>query len=331
MKKFFSVLLSIIFALALFCTLLLSVVRFNFSYSAITNIASQMLKPVSAAGRARYDDGLFHPDDKVITLAQYSFDPSALEGFDMSSIDLSSMDVNQIVQQFLDAYEVDVEPEFIAQVLESPEVSDFVDKYANEVVEYMTGTKTELEINPDDIKKVMNKSLDMYEEHTGEVVDRTGMDEAIETSVEAMLPEITVALDEAKEENAETFEGLKIVNTILSTKAFVLCIAVCLLLAVIIFLLNMNIFVTFKFISIPAIVDGFLIFIAAVCGSALVPAALAQAIKEAGLPGGIYEAIWAYAAGILGQMKIYGVVTTLCGVVICVLGFMLGKKKSVTK
>lgn len=327
MKKFFSILLSIIFALCFLFTLLLSVVRFNFSYSVITDLASQILKPISYNSKTYYDDGLFHPEDKKVTLAQYEFDASALDSFDFSSIDFTSMDVSEIVNSILQEYDVAVDSEFIAEVLASPDVSEFVDKYANEVVEYMTGAKEELEINPDDIKKVMNKSIDMFEEHTGEVVDRSGLDEVVQASVEAALPELTATLDIAKEENAQTFEGLKKVNTLLSLKFYLLCLAVCVILALIILLIHRNVFVWFKYISIPAIVDGALIFICAVIAAAVLPSVLTQAFTEAKLPKGIFEAVWAYAAKILGQLKLYGCITTLCGVVLCVLGFTLGKKK----
>ena len=152
MKKILSILLSIIFALCLFVTLLLSVVRFNFNYSTITKLASEIMKPVSKA--PLYNDGLFHPDDKVITLAQYDFDPSALENFDFSSIDLSNMDVNEIVQSYLDVAGVEVEPEFIAEVLASPEVSEFVDQYVGEIVDYVTGNTEELTITYPSIMEV---------------------------------------------------------------------------------------------------------------------------------------------------------------------------------
>ena len=212
MKKFFSILLSIIFAVCLFATLLLGVARSNFSYSAITKIASEILKPVSKA--PVNDGGLFHPGDVKCALAQYG-------GFDLSSVDLSSvdftnLDVNALVGQYLDAAGVDVEPEFVAEVLASPDFSEFVDKYAGEIVSYVTGATTELSINSDDVKKIMNKSLDMYEKHTGQVVDRSGLDQAIETNVASMKTEITAALDTAKEENAEALAALKIVDFILS-------------------------------------------------------------------------------------------------------------------
>ena len=197
MKKFFSILISIIFAVCLLGTLLLSVVRFNFSYSTITKLASEILKPVSKG--PVYNDGLYHPGDKVITLAQYEFDPSALENFDFSQIDLTNLDVNALVQTYLAEAGIEVEPEFIAEVLASPEVSSFVDKYAGEVVDYMTGAKTELEINPDDVVNVMTKSIDMYEEHTGEDlgIDRTELKQAVTESVATAQTEITAARREA--------------------------------------------------------------------------------------------------------------------------------------
>ena len=327
MKKFFSVLLSIVFALCLFATLLLAVVRFNFSYSTITNIASQMLKPVSKARLQQNESGLYYPGQNNATLAQFSFDESALKNIDFSSIDFSNLDVNQVVKSYLKEAGVDVDPEVVAEVLASPEAGAFIDKYADQVVNYMTGATDTLDVNTDDIKALMNKSLDIYEQRTGEVVDRSGMDKAIETSVKAALPEITASLDAAKEENAQFVDGIKKVNDILSLKTFILCVVVCALLALVIFLINMNVFAMFKYISIPAIADGALILLVGILCAALLPTALSMAAKEAGLPGGVYEAVWAYATIIFTQMKVWGAAAAICGVILCVLGFVLDKKK----
>ena len=328
MKKFFSVLLSIIFAVCLLATLLLSVVRFNFSYSSITKLASEIVKPVSKA--PSHNNGLFYPEDKIITLAQYDFDPSALENFDFSSIDLTNLDVNEIVQTYLKDASIDVDPEFVAEVLASPDVADFVDKYVGEVVDYMTGETTELQINPDDVLKVVNKSIDMYEEHTGEVVeiDRTELKKAVTENIATAQENITATLDTAKEENAQALGYLKTVNLILSLKVFLACIGVCVLLALIIFLINMNVFAMFKYISIPSIVDGLLLFIIAIVCAAIVPKIVPPLISEYGLPKGIFEGLWVYMSKVLDQMKIYGCVATLLGVVLCVFGFKLGKAKT---
>lgn len=328
MKKIGSVLLSILFAIAFLATALLGVVRKDFSYSAITKIASEILKPVSKIEPV--DDGLFHPGDVKITLAQYGdlgdygdFDISAL---DLDSLDFTNLDVNELVGTYLEAAGVEVEPEFIAEVLASPDVSDFVDKYIGEVVDYMTGASTELTINPDDFKKVMNKSIDMYEEHTGEVVDRSGLDEAIEANITVAQTSITEALDTAKEENAEIFESLKLVDFFLSLKFFLICVGVCVFFALIILLINRNIFAWLVYVFMPVFIDGILIFVAALVAQGIAPGLISLALADANLPKGVYEGIWSYLSKVLAHLKICGLVCAVAGTALWVTGLVLGKK-----
>lgn len=325
MKKFFSVLLSILFAVCFLITVLLGIVRTDFSYSAITKMAGEILKPVSKIEPV--NDGLFHPGDVKYSFAAYEdygdFDISAL---DLDSIDFTNLDVNELVQTYLDAAGVEVEPEFIAEVLASPDVSEFVDKYAGEVVSYMTGSSSELKIDAADIQKVMNKSLDMYEEHTGEVVDRTGLDQVIEENVAIAQTEITAALDTAKEENADALAALKYVELILSLKVFLACIGVCVLLALIILLINRNVFSWLVFVFIPVFVDGILIFVAACTAQGVAPGLLSAALTEAGMPKGLYEGIWSYISTVLSHLKVCGIVCAVGGTVFWATGIALGKK-----
>lgn len=327
MKKFCSVLLSIIFAVCLLFTLLLSVARFNFSYSAISKIASEILRP--APKTSLRGDGLFRPGDARLVLAQYGdFDIGAL---DLSSVDLSNLDVNEIVKNYLDSAGVDVDPAFVGEVLASPEISEFVDKYAEEIVGYMTGAKDELLIDPEDVKKVMNKSLDMYEKETGEVVDRSGFDEAIETNVAAAQKEITAALDTAKTENAEALGALKIVEFLLSLKFFLACVGVCAFVALVIFLVNLNLAAWLKYVFMPAFIDGLLILGIAFAAQSVLPALLPPLFKDAGLPMGVYEGIWAYAEKVISQMKIYGLAAAVLGLALWIAGLVIGKKKAPEK
>ena len=325
MRKFFSVLLSILLAVCFLITALLGIVRTDFSYSAITKMAGEILKPVSKIEPV--NDGLFHPGDVKYSLAAYEdygdFDISAL---DLSSVDFTNLDVNELVQTYLDAAGVEVEPEFIAEVLASPDVSEFVDKYAGEVVSYMTGSSSELKIDAADIQKVMNKSLDMYEEHTGEVVDRTGLDQAIEENVALAQTELTAALDTAKEENADALAALKYVELILSLKVFLACIGLCVLLALIILLINRNVFSWLVFVFIPVFVDGILIFVAACTVQGVAPGLLSAALTEAGMPKGLYEGIWSYISTVLSHLKVCGIVCAVGGTVFWATGIALGKK-----
>ena len=325
MRKFFSVLLSILLAVCFLITALLGIVRTDFSYSAITKMAGEILKPVSKIEPV--NDGLFHPGDVKYSLAAYEdygdFDISAL---DLSSVDFTNLDVNELVQTYLDAAGVEVEPEFIAEVLASPDVSEFVDKYAGEVVSYMTGSSSELKIDAADIQKVMNKSLDMYEEHTGEVVDRTGLDQAIEENVALAQTELTAALDTAKEENADALAALKYVELILSLKVFLACIGLCVLLALIILLINRNVFSWLVYVFIPVFVDGILIFVAACTVQGVAPGLLSAALTEAGMPKGLYEGIWSYISTVLSHLKVCGIVCAVGGTVFWATGIALGKK-----
>ena len=329
MKKFLSVVLSILFAICLLGTLLLSVVRNNFSYSKLVKMAGEMMKPVSVAP---VEDGLFHPGDIRYSLAAYEeygdFGDFDLSSIDLSSIDLTNMDVNEIVQSYLDAAGIEVEPDFIAEVLASPEVSQFVDQYVGEIVDYVTGASEELNINTDDVLNVMNKSLDMYEEHTGEVIDRSGMKEAVESNVAEAKASIQESLDVVKEENSENLEVLKKVDFFLSLKFFLICAGLCLLLALLILLINRNIFAWIKYVFMPCFIDGLIIFIAACVAGGILPGIIKNALEVYALPKGIYEGIWSLVSTVLGQMKIYGLVAAVLGIGLFVLGATLGKKKA---
>ena len=328
MKKFFSVLLSIVFALCLLFTLLLGVVRFNFSYSTITNIASQMLKPVSKAKLQQNQSGLFYPGEQVAQLTNLSFEGTDFENFEfnLSAEDLQDLDINEIVKDCLKQAGVDASPEFVADLLASPEMSAFVDKYGEEVVDYLAGTKSTLEVNPADVKKVLHKSVDLYEKHTGETVDRSGMDSAVENSIKTALPKITASLDEVKAEGSEVLDAVKAVAAWLELKMFLISIAVCAVLALVIFLINKNVFAMFKYISIPAIVDGALLFLIGALFVAVLPKIISE-LAGSNLHKGIYEAILSYTTKIFFQMKLYGIGAFACGIILCILGFKLDKKE----
>lgn len=326
MKKAFSIILSIIFTICLLATMLLGVVRNNFSVSKITEMVSQIFKTAQAPVIQYEDNGLFYPEQKVVTLAQ--FEGYDLGDFDLSSIDLTNMDVNSIVQSYLEANDIDVDPAVVTEILASPDITETVNQYADQIINYMTGASDEINIEPEQLTKVVNKAIDKYEEKTGEVIDRSGLDEAISTNVEAMVPELTATLDSAKEENAQVFEAIKIVNTILSLKVFIIALVVCFVLALIIFLINMNIFVCFKYISIPAIIDGLILFIGAILATGMVPSILRGLIADNGLPAAIYDLVIVYLNKVFFQLKICGIVATILGVILCVFGFMLGKKKA---
>ena len=316
MKKFISVILSILFFIGLFGTLLLGVLRKNISGSTITNLAVELMKPVSIKNP---DNGLFYPDEgKLIKTVQYSYDD-----FDISGIDFSNLDINSIISEYCEASGVDVEPEFIAEVLSDSKTSKFIDKYITEITEYVTGVKDELDINPEDVEMVVNNAI-----KTGEKVDRSGLNENISAAVKESSSSITAAIDEVKEQNKESLEQAKIIVQLLSIKTFLICIACCVVLSLLILLINKNIFCWFKYISIPAIAAGGILFIASLLFNGFFPSIEKIIFEQAAFEMSLsfVKACESIVFKIIKCMKINGIVSVLIGVILCVFGFKLDKK-----
>lgn len=192
---------------------------------------------------------------------------------------------------------------------------------------YRGGGITELNIDPEKLQKVVNKAIDKYEIKTGEVIDRTGLNEMIEEGVKSAIPELTASLDEVKENYAEDFEVIKKILNVLSLKTFIICIIVCVILAGLIFAINRNIFVTFRYVSVSAIAAGFIIISAGIAMGIFLPFISATLKTEAGLPDSLITPIVKLLKNIFFEVKVTGFITDLIGVVLCVLGFTLYKKE----
>lgn len=324
MKKVFSIILTVIFGICLYCTLLLSVVRSTVNASSLTDFARNALKTVSKVQKI-HNNGLFYPDEKQVILSGYDdFDFG-----DLNFSDLGDMDLNSIVKSYLKAYDVQVEPEFITEILESPETKEFVNKYIDEIVSYATGEKETLEIDADDVITVVNNAIDIYEKETGETVDRTGLEENIRDSVEEAVTEVAETIDSVRDNNELVFLAIKMCQFFISVKFFAYCVGVCVLLAIVIFVINLNLFTWFKYISIPSIVDGALMFLPGVTVGIVFPSLMKFFVREFDLPGGIMDGLIAVVQKSMHFMKLEGAVCLLIGVALCIFGFSLGKKTKV--
>lgn len=300
MKKFFSILISIVFTIALLVTVLLGIVRTNFKASNLIKMAGDISKSVSYVAP---DNGLYYPGMNVVRTVGYE-----------DSIDLSNMDFNALIQQYCEVSGVEVDESFVKEILEDPETSKFLDKYVDEIIDYTTGAKTELNIEAADVQKVVNNAIDKYEAKTGETIDRTGLNEEIEQGIKEALPEIQSAVDEVREENADVLESVKLVMEILSLKVFLICVAACVILALLIILINFNLLNGLKYISVSGIVCGVIIFAAAIIAQGIVlNLEMIKAAKDLILM-------------FIGKIKIVSYVDILISVVFCVLSFVLSKK-----
>lgn len=315
MKKFLSVLLSIIFALVLFVTLCFNIVRVNVTPSKIMDLGASMINSMALA--PSYDDGLFHPDQKVLSNAGYD-----IGGMDID-FDLNNFDIGEIVQQIVEAngYDFTVDEELIADILSDSETKDLVDTVMNQAVDYMAGKTDTIELNPDKIESVVVKSIKKIEDKTGEKIeyDPAELKAEIAAGVEEALPAVTEALDEVKEENgAELGMVLKALD-FLSIKYLFIFIGVLIVLAALIFVLNMNVFALFRYISIPAIVVGVIYVVFGLLGNTAT-AIIVNLLKND------YESLIApvtvLVSTIFRQFLLNGICSFVPGVVLCVVGFI---------
>lgn len=131
MKKFGSIVLSILFAVALLGTLLLGIVRNYVKPSVITDFAGELFRPVAYE---KNNNGLFYLDERNFVK---TVDYDVSKGFDFSDLDLNNLDLAEIVSDVGQEYGIDLDMEFIANILTDPETSDLVNSYTNEIVDYI--------------------------------------------------------------------------------------------------------------------------------------------------------------------------------------------------
>lgn len=319
MKKFLSVLLSIIFALVLLVTLLFNIVRVNVTPSKIMDLGASMINSMAQA--PAYDDGLFHPDQKVIKPAGYE-----LDGMDID-FDLNNLDIGDIVQQLVEAngYDFKVDEELIADILSDPETKDLVDNVMNQAVDYIAGKSETLDLNPDKVESVVVKSIKKIEDKTGQKIeyDPAELKAEISSGIEEAIPSVTQALDEVKEENGAELETVLKALDILSIKYLFIFIAVLIVLAALIFVLNMNIFALFRYISIPAIVAGLILIAAGALGN-VATSIVADLLKND--YASLVAPVSVLISTIFRQILLNGICTTVPGVALCVVGFVKKSK-----
>lgn len=313
MKKFLSVLLSIIFAFVLFVTLMFNIVRVNVTPSKILDLGASMINSMALA--PSYDDGLYHPDQKVITQAGYDID-----GMDID-FDLNNLDIGEIVQQLVEAngYDFKIDEELIADILSDPETKDLVDTVMNQAVDYMAGKTDTIDLNPDKVESVVVKSIKKIEDKTGEKIeyDPAELKAEIAAGIEEAIPSVTEALDEVKEENGAELETVLKALDFLSIKYLFIFIGILIVIAALIFVLNMNIFALFRYISIPAIVVGGILIIAGSLGN-VITGVIVELLKND------FESLIApvtvLVSTIFRQILLNGICSIVPGIALCVAG-----------
>ncbi len=323
MKKFLSVLLSVFLTISLFVTLLLGIVKEVAKPSVVKDLVLQAGKSVSVMPK---DDGLYRPGEKILKTTQFDTDFD-FSTFDFSSIDFTNLDISALVKEYASEFDSEIYEELVEEILADSETSKLLDKYTYEIIDYVTGTSDSLNIDSSEITSVLNKTFDKYEEKTGQVIDRTGLDEMITENIAAASEEIVSALDEVKEENADVIKDLKLVLDILSTKTFVICVLVCICFALLILIVNLNIFATLKYLSISSLIAGILVVIVVFVANSSLSFATSLIMKEFELQQGLLDFAAGIIISVIKKLMINGIVTAVVGLVLLIVSIIFGNKK----
>ena len=284
-----------------------NIVRVNVTPSKIMDLGASMINSMALA--PSYDDGLFHPDQKVLSNAGYD-----IGGMDID-FDLNNLDIGEIVQQLVKAngYDFKVDEELIADILSDSETKDLVDSVMNQAVDYMAGKTETIELNPDKIESVVVKSIKKIE------YDSAELKAEIAAGVEEALPSVTEALDEVKEENGADLEMALKVLDFFSIKYLFILIGILIVLAALIFVLNMNVFTMFRYISIPVIIVGLILISAGALGN-VATSMIVEFLKND------FESLIApvtvLVSTIFRQILMNGVCSLVPGIALCVVGFI---------
>lgn len=308
--------------MVLLVTFLFNIVRVNVTPSKIMDLGASMVNALAMI--QNNDTGLFYTDQKIITPAGYQ-----IEGMDIE-IDLNNLDLGELIQEIAkeNGYDFTIDEELIADILSDPETKDLVDNVMNQAVEYMAGKTDTIDLNPDKIESVVTKSIKKIEEKTGEKIeyDPAELKANIASGVEEALPSVTETLDIVKEENSAELDSVLKILDFLSVKYLIIMIAMLVVLAAIIFVINMNIFALFRYISIPSIVVG-IIFIILGLMSGVVNSVVADVLKADF--ESLIKPVSVLVSAIFRQFLTYGIFAFVPGVALCVVGFINNKKKIV--
>lgn len=228
MKKIFSIIISVLFSFSLLFTLFLYVIRNNVT------------------------------TDKVIDAISNSADLLAVDntdtylGNESTNIKRMSNDYNYDEIKSL-VGDRNIDENMIKEIVGDDEFKDLINKYSSEITKYLTGKTDELNFDRDEINSKVNEILDKYEERTGERINRENLDSDISNFIGQVEDSVSLVRD--------VKPLTTMLNILLSDFIFYMLVGITFILGLIILLINMDLFVAFKYLSIPAIVVGSILLI----------------------------------------------------------------------
>lgn len=228
MKKTLSAIFSILFAFSLLTSLFLLVIKKNVNEKTIMDLLS--------------NDNLSYQYNDT-----YLGNSSSVSLMSNTYTSIDSNEINKVVK--FD----NLDDDLIKEILDDKEINDFVEKYYNEIINYMTGKTEQFKFDRDKVDDIIDKVITKYEEKTGEVVDRDDINKEISSAI--------TDIEDAVVKVKESGPAIKFVAKLFGNTMLYISIGLTFLFALCIFISNRSITVTLKYLSIPAIIVGVILLI----------------------------------------------------------------------
>lgn len=245
MKKFISVLLSILSGLFLFCFLICFNIKNNFNFSDLIDSVSKSNNYVTK----KTSSGFFYPEDKIIIQAQYSPD----------------LDLYGIISQQLKDQDIEVDDVFVKEIFEDTDVKNILNDFFDDYLAFATGESSDFKIDEMKIKKTVNKIIDKYEDYYDTNIDR----ESFVQEFDEVLPQVLTEIEEEVKEGAvelrdENTEFLKLYRFFTGNTLWIIFVVLIIISILLIAIISKSLKTTLFGTGIPAIVVGLLVILAGI-------------------------------------------------------------------
>lgn len=241
----FRVFLTIIFTITYFTSLSLLLVIFVFKDA----LKNDMIKEI-ILGTMPTKEISYMPDDK--TLAYLDIDDVIKEiNKENPNIEINGELEEYINNSFEDVLrEHNLPEDALKYVLENEENKEIIASLMQDTINYTYGLTDTLELNEEKIEKLVNNSIDKYEEKNNVTIDR----KEINNLTKQFTKDYKEVVDST--ENKDVQKVKKIINSFINGNMFYYALGICIISFVLLIIINIKNIKIFLNLAIPLLING---------------------------------------------------------------------------
>lgn len=148
--------------------------------------------------------------------------------------------------------------EEISEYIDTKDLQKAVEEYLKDYIGYQLGEESMPTINSPEVNKILDKAIDKFEEKTGEKIDRSDVDKALEEFDTNLAKNDKIS----SQVDSQTLEAMKFIYIISTSKALIIGLIIALIVLIaIVFLLNMNVTSTIAYLISAFLINGICIIV----------------------------------------------------------------------